>query len=106
VVGANGFEPSTSWSRTRRASQAALRPDGHANTESKQEIQLNTGSVPAERSFNVEESAHQKAAGKLSLSGGPLIRTVPGLELVAQCELHRAWVGQQSSVITEVAGIS
>ena len=27
VVGANGFEPSTSWSRTRRASQAALRPD-------------------------------------------------------------------------------
>jgi hypothetical protein len=30
VVGAKGFEPSTSWSRTRRASQAALRPDGHA----------------------------------------------------------------------------
>jgi hypothetical protein len=27
LVGANGFEPSTSWSRTRRASQAALRPD-------------------------------------------------------------------------------
>jgi hypothetical protein len=27
MVGANGFEPSTSWSRTRRASQAALRPD-------------------------------------------------------------------------------
>ena len=30
VVGAKGFEPSTSWSRTRRASQAALRPDRHA----------------------------------------------------------------------------
>ncbi len=30
VVGANGFEPSTSWSRTRRASQAALRPDRSA----------------------------------------------------------------------------
>ena len=30
MVGANGFEPSTSWSRTRRASQAALRPDRHA----------------------------------------------------------------------------
>src|ERR1700761_1695225 len=29
MVGANGFEPSTSWSRTRRASQAALRPDRH-----------------------------------------------------------------------------
>src|SRR6202050_4102324 len=27
MVGANGFEPSTSWSRTRRASQAALRPE-------------------------------------------------------------------------------
>jgi hypothetical protein len=27
VVGAKGFEPSTSWSRTRRASQAALRPE-------------------------------------------------------------------------------
>jgi hypothetical protein len=34
VVGAKGFEPSTSWSRTRRASQAALRPDNlqrHSN---------------------------------------------------------------------------
>jgi hypothetical protein len=30
MVGAKGFEPSTSWSRTRRASQAALRPDRHA----------------------------------------------------------------------------
>src|SRR5207253_8849566 len=30
MVGANGFEPSTSWSRTRRASQAALRPDRQA----------------------------------------------------------------------------
>jgi hypothetical protein len=29
VVGANGFEPSTSWSRTRRASQAALRPESY-----------------------------------------------------------------------------
>src|SRR6266851_166232 len=28
VVGANGFEPSTSWSRTRRSSQAEPRPDG------------------------------------------------------------------------------
>jgi hypothetical protein len=26
LVGASGFEPPTSWSRTRRASQAALRP--------------------------------------------------------------------------------
>ena len=28
MVGASGFEPPTSWSRTRRASQAALRPEG------------------------------------------------------------------------------
>src|SRR6266478_5399062 len=28
MVGASGFEPPASWSRTRRASQAALRPDG------------------------------------------------------------------------------
>src|SRR5712692_4321658 len=34
VVGAKGFEPSTSWSRTRRASQAALRPDRHAQPHS------------------------------------------------------------------------
>ena len=27
MVGARGFEPPASWSRTRRASQAALRPD-------------------------------------------------------------------------------
>jgi hypothetical protein len=32
VVGANGFEPSTSWSRTRRSSQAEPRPDRHAQT--------------------------------------------------------------------------
>lgn len=26
-IGAAGFEPATSWSQTRRASQATLRPD-------------------------------------------------------------------------------
>ena len=30
MVGAKGFEPSTSWSRTRRASQAALRPESYS----------------------------------------------------------------------------
>ena len=33
MVGAKGFEPSTSWSRTRRASQAALRPDNRKQQE-------------------------------------------------------------------------
>jgi hypothetical protein len=37
LVGAKGFEPSTSWSRTRRASQAALRPD---NRHTQQIIRL------------------------------------------------------------------
>ena len=35
MVGAKGFEPSTSWSRTRRASQAALRPDSEAEHRQK-----------------------------------------------------------------------
>ncbi len=29
MVGASGFEPPTSWSRTRRSSQAEPRPDCH-----------------------------------------------------------------------------
>ena len=32
VVGASGFEPPTSWSRTRRSSQAEPRPDGARKT--------------------------------------------------------------------------
>ncbi len=42
MVGANGFEPSTSWSRTRRASQAALRPDESAGgkTQPKREYKI------------------------------------------------------------------
>src|ERR1700733_272243 len=34
MVGASGFEPPTSWSRTRRASQAALRPEPCASSQS------------------------------------------------------------------------
>src|SRR6202022_926826 len=37
MVGAKGFEPSTSWSRTRRASQAALPPARSAKLEGKRE---------------------------------------------------------------------
>ena len=32
MVGASGFEPPTSWSRTRRSSQAEPRPDVQKNT--------------------------------------------------------------------------
>jgi hypothetical protein len=46
MVGAKGFEPSTSWSRTRRASQAALRPDSKAERGQKttrRDLQNSTG---------------------------------------------------------------
>src|SRR5438105_6900027 len=47
LVGANGFEPSTSWSRTRRASQAALRPDRKAGfARLKLHIQISTALHP------------------------------------------------------------
>src|SRR5947207_15248955 len=47
LVGANGFEPSTSWSRTRRASQAALRPDRQAEfVRHKLRIQISTALHP------------------------------------------------------------
>ena len=48
MVGAKGFEPSTSWSRTRRASQAALRPDSHAppQLKPKRSQQLTTAPAP------------------------------------------------------------
>ena len=51
MVGAKGFEPSTSWSRTRRASQAALRPD-------------RTCSAPQrlERNHNISIAAQGKTA--------------------------------------------
>ena len=42
MVGAKGFEPSTSWSRTRRASQAALRPDNAREGTSQAEAKNST----------------------------------------------------------------
>ena len=45
LVGAKGFEPSTSWSRTRRASQAALRPDNttqHAIHAAERQLHIST----------------------------------------------------------------
>ena len=46
MVGAKGFEPSTSWSRTRRASQAALRPDSeteHGQKTTRRDLKNSTG---------------------------------------------------------------
>ncbi len=41
MVGASGFEPPASWSRTRRASQAALRPDDTHSGASKKRPEWN-----------------------------------------------------------------
>jgi hypothetical protein len=49
MVGAKGFEPSTSWSRTRRASQAALRPDSHAQSYDQALSDSNSLSQPRRR---------------------------------------------------------
>ena len=68
MVGAKGFEPSTSWSRTRRASQAALRPDGHApphhRPERKQELTTASASHPyrQDQGFPPIESIKQHSA--------------------------------------------
>jgi hypothetical protein len=64
VVGAKGFEPSTSWSRTRRASQAALRPESYC---------ILPNSLRAIASIcNHPARGKNKTAGKLSLPGGVL----------------------------------
>jgi hypothetical protein len=57
MVGASGFEPPASWSRTRRASQAALRPD---NTHS--------GALKKQPEWNIQNSI----ALRLSLECGGL----------------------------------
>ena len=46
MVGAKGFEPSTSWSRTRRASQAALRPDRTCSAPQRLERNHNISIAP------------------------------------------------------------
>ena len=51
VVGAKGFEPSTSWSRTRRASQAALRPDRSTTSQYYEELKNTTVSACAARTL-------------------------------------------------------
>jgi hypothetical protein len=70
MVGARGFEPPASWSRTRRASQAALRPDDtHSGTPKKKRPEWNTqnsialrpslecGELAAFHSYQRKESA-------------------------------------------------
>src|SRR5713226_201268 len=60
VVGANGFEPSTSWSRTRRASQAALRPGRHAQPRT-------SGPSGTYRLAHLDTVSHGEVIGGVSL---------------------------------------
>jgi hypothetical protein len=77
VVGAKGFEPSTSWSRTRRASQAALRPDIAQERDSRAGIKNNTAELarpdtPLQGSQmrRKRQKRQEKAAGEITPSGG------------------------------------
>jgi hypothetical protein len=64
VVGAKGFEPSTSWSRTRRASQAALRPESYFL------LPISLRGIAS--ICNHPRRTKNKTAGELSLPGGVL----------------------------------
>jgi hypothetical protein len=93
VVGAKGFEPSTSWSRTRRASQAALRPESYS---------MLPNSLRGIASIcNHSSISKNKAAGKLLPPGGIRKECETALELVAQRKLHHARVGEQAGVVAK-----
>jgi hypothetical protein len=75
MVGAKGFEPSTSWSRTRRASQAALRPDSEAlrgKENTRRDTKNSTGyegrpanlSLPWQQSFTSGNTPNHSALTK------------------------------------------
>src|SRR5260370_28455186 len=107
MVGAKGFEPSTSWSRTRRASQAALRPERPApdRVGPSRSYSLTHPAAPAERRSAPGKSVREnETAGNLR-SPRSVFRTKwsASLALLPQCELHHARVGQQPVIITERA---
>src|SRR5216684_2413564 len=109
MVGAKGFEPSTSWSRTRRASQAALRPDGEAERgqeTARRDLKNSTGngaspaivfcplhgvSRPETRQSTVPSQKNRRRDVPLRRQIGPKNR-LQRLKLVSQCELHHARV--------------
>ena len=95
MVGAKGFEPSTSWSRTRRASQAALRPDKSTQTlKNLSEYIAYHGSCARGTAIHKGNAIEEKAAARLLFSIGPVRReTTASSELVAQRELHHARIG-------------
>src|ERR1700739_1909919 len=122
MVGAKGFEPSTSWSRTRRASQAALRPDNEAlrgkaytrrDPRITQDRRADQQTYPAPRGeVSRPESRQIPVPGRQTRRRGcPLRRGLQlppklrFLEFVAQLELHDTRIGQKPGVIAKVAGV-
>ena len=69
MVGAIGFEPTASWSRTRRASQAALRPESASGSTLLVYAGLHGSAIPAYQRINVgncyfEKRRTESAIGK------------------------------------------
>ena len=117
MVGAKGFEPSTSWSRTRRASQAALRPDISSIA-----IQLCRQRLQEYHSFRqaIDEfsTAHammfrQSLFTNLPVQNGNAAKPNPGpaafqlvvtfSEAIPQREFHHPRPGQRSRILSESA---
>src|SRR5579872_2864994 len=80
MVGAKGFEPSTSWSRTRRASQAALRPESqrklpsvYAGLRTSATSHFPPISRTAGKARAPRQSLHFKTAAPRWTPSGPLV---------------------------------
>src|SRR6266481_10224090 len=117
MVGAKGFEPSTSWSRTRRASQAALRPDKmqrHANASPQGTLEYHSTSHSATVQFaapTLREAAIACLHAKLHArcrrthtSRRHLAIYVRFLEAIPQRKLHYARPVQGVGVVSKAAG--
>src|ERR1700686_206488 len=119
MVGAKGFEPSTSWSRTRRASQAALRPDSKAvrgQENTRRDTKNSTGyEGPPANLFRpgncvpwLETRQNTLPCKQNRRRGDPLrrekVKLEARLERVAQCEFHDARPVQRVGVVPKAAG--
>ena len=67
MVGASGFEPPASWSRTRRASQAALRPDNKSGAVDKRPDWKLENSIALRPSLELAVAASSRARKSFGL---------------------------------------
>ena len=77
--------------------------------QTKRELQLNTGDCRCGMAIRAREiyTDRTKPPETFIPGGGLWHELLAGeLELVAQCELHHAWVSQQPRIVTEIAGVS